>query len=749
MGIWLLLAVLAPLGATGCPTGMVAVGVLEGGGQVCEDFTELNGTIVLPGGVVLGKRVYQQTTDATWGGYQQSEVLQGSADLLARAMLRSGGEPDFDAVYAALPSLIQGWGAATGYAGQHTFVSSRGSTGQAIFDHLGDSGPWAGYPRPVNVIPKEEYSGATVHEGLVGGHLIIPHFTYTTPSARWELTIVPEADTDDNAEQAVFFRFVRVRDGNVTHTRYFDTYSYAPGYTTPPSAFYTALANHHAYWNTTWSKEGVMTVGVPSGVGEVLVDQAVHSLARDMVTRAGTWWPRYGVCGDPGGCAYGDPHNNGFPEIFTASMTAALEWGAFPYAAGVLDNYLRYYVRSNGRIHYRGLEMAQVGRILTVTAMYYRYTNDPRPLVTHFPKLEGLYLLLKARREQARARYVASDPRYGMPVGNDEADLFTNTVSGMKTELPFYSIATEMWRGVRDLGGVFVDVGRRENRSDIESRGAEMVGTAAPLRADLLNSLALSQNGTCWPYVAGGRVCDEVVAPSIRDAEPWRTYAEMLYSGALPDTIASAIADWNGNNSRMMRMGVLSGTGSDCCGNMIATFTSHGWSYGLLVLDRIPAYLLHMYTIATHGYTQGTWTAPEETSIQGYGMPYATAAQLSTPLNVKWALVFTDPSGWVWVARALPKAFALPVTVREATTPYGRISFTHRGDSLAVILPNTTSIPALLLRFTRCGGSTPSPSVNGRPVQNRFFNVATRTLTLPPSTHLHNASFPRAFEARC
>jgi hypothetical protein len=42
-----------------------------------------------------------------------------------------------------------------------------------------------------------------------------------------------------------------------------------------------------------------------------------------------------------------------------------------------------------------------------------------------------------------------------MPTGNDEADLFITTVGGgsdqPSTQLPFISIAAEMWRGFRDL----------------------------------------------------------------------------------------------------------------------------------------------------------------------------------------------------------------------------------------------------------------------------------------------------------
>ena len=44
---------------------------------------------------------------------------------------------------------------------------------------------------------------------------------------------------------------------------------------------------------------------------------------------------------------------DGFQDTFTSTATAALEWGMFPYARGVIDNWLRYYTRDNGMITYR------------------------------------------------------------------------------------------------------------------------------------------------------------------------------------------------------------------------------------------------------------------------------------------------------------------------------------------------------------------------------------------------------------
>ena len=50
-----------------------------------------------------------------------------------------------------------------------------------------------------------------------------------------------------------------------------------------------------------------------------------------------TYYGRYGVL--PG---YGIAFQSGFQDTFTATATAALEYGAFPYARGVIDNWLRY-----------------------------------------------------------------------------------------------------------------------------------------------------------------------------------------------------------------------------------------------------------------------------------------------------------------------------------------------------------------------------------------------------------------------
>ena len=85
------------------------------------------------------------------------------------------------------------------------------------------------------------------------------------------------------------------------------------------------------YWDQTLEDEGMMQLTLPDTAannGTWLVQQAVFSIVRSMISRDDTWHGRYGVL--PG---YGISLQDGFEDTFTASATAALEYGSFPYGA--------------------------------------------------------------------------------------------------------------------------------------------------------------------------------------------------------------------------------------------------------------------------------------------------------------------------------------------------------------------------------------------------------------------------------
>ena len=268
----------------------------------------------------------------------------------------------------------------------------------------------------------------------------------------YEMAVVPVA-AGTGYEQPVFVRFLQVnasaaKGDGPPGTLYFDTFAYVPSKCgsewmagcDASSNFFAAILDNYFVWNSTWEKEGIMTLDLPDARtdtdGELLTRQAVHALVLDMITRHGLEaWPRYGTL--PG---YDQPGigADGFQEIFTATMAASLEWGLHGYARTVLSNWLTYFVRADGSVLYRGLEMAQQGRMLTMIAQYYAFTQDSALLLDHLERVGGIAKMLLQRRAQALAAYNRSDPRYGMPTGNDEADLFWTTETGKPgTELPF------------------------------------------------------------------------------------------------------------------------------------------------------------------------------------------------------------------------------------------------------------------------------------------------------------------------
>ncbi len=138
-----------------------------------------------------------------------------------------------------------------------------------------------------------------------------------------------------------------------------------------------------------------------------------------MISRERTWHPRYGVL--PG---YGVTLQNGFEDVFTSTATAALEWGAFPYAKGVIDNWIRYYMRSSdAMIVYRAEELAQSGRMLTIFALYVSYTGDSELMLENFDKLRKHAQWLLYRFHMALELYPdAEDLRHGIIAGVDEGD---------------------------------------------------------------------------------------------------------------------------------------------------------------------------------------------------------------------------------------------------------------------------------------------------------------------------------------
>jgi hypothetical protein len=313
------------------------------------------------------------------------------------------------------------------------------------------AGPWDG--------TKQEYHFDTTQltpnntkAGLLGGFL---------PALRWSWALADggyaeqiafatpnstdEAPFDVSSEQPVWLRFVNVTaQGRLRYAHYVDTFEDYPIFCRNASApnaaagwspsqlecdgehaegFYSALLTFALYWNSTLETEQMMEVELPSH-GIDIGSFAKHSVVREMITRRDVYHPRYGVPPQ----AYGSRCCDGFQDVLVSGLAMYLDWGLYPTAKGIFDNYYTFYVRRHAKVMYRGPELAQYGRMLTQAAQLYRQTGETALLLKHSQKLVDISEMLIARRREAQ-KLPAHDPSHGLIRGQDESDVSALTLT--------------------------------------------------------------------------------------------------------------------------------------------------------------------------------------------------------------------------------------------------------------------------------------------------------------------------------
>lgn len=150
-----------------------------------------------------------------------------------------------------------------------------------------------------------------------------------------------------------------------------------------------------------------------------------------------------------------------------------------------------------------------------------------------------------------------------------------------------YWAFTDMGEVLQELGGVF-------DRPDLADHGSAMITKAAELLVAFRRSLQVTRAGLArnktnlcsFSFVAGGSSCSvadgtQSSALQARENEPWRSYSELVYSGALPEAFTAEYLEFAANHDKSMKGGMLSGTGPSCSGPQLQTFTFHNFGVGL------------------------------------------------------------------------------------------------------------------------------------------------------------------------
>ena len=701
---------------------------------VFEDFSRQTGHLLIVDahGVRLDlPKSLEPTADSPqlYLGHTLQEVINSPSDLLGDQILSRPGDPDYDEVASVFPPIRR--------MPAYAFVGTNATMDKVGFTYGGrspDFDPAAYYP-PIRQIRDQ----GKVWDGLVGGYLPVQRFVYPESPDRWTemIAFAPFRITNHNDRiQPVWYRIVHVESGAVKWVHYVDSYHPFPPRTGfDPKVFYRDLLDLSDGWRKTLAP--AMKIHVPD---ERLENMARFALVRDLMTRVGDF-PKYGAVDKD----YAGSEHDGFPDTFTVDTAAMLEWGLLDIAGRFIDNYLGKFVRDDGSILYRGPETGQYGRMLTVIAQYVNYGGDPALLVKRKSRIDGITYLLLALREKAK-QLPKQGPAYGMIAGWSEADACLDPDPPRYMQ-PYFSNSTEAARGFRDLGRVWVKIGRQTKSPERTAWGLRLIRESEELQADIQNAISrslLSVDGeTILPSIAGVKEPFHVVVP--RDpTDPqyrsYRAYMEMMYSGILTREQVSLIVQYRKNHhDTILAIPTAYGykTGD------LAGFLSYGHGFGLIQHGMTREALLLLYSVMAHQFTRGTWTAPETRPVflDDPAAPYCTPAELVVALMTRWMLVFDDPmADTVWIGKAMPRSWledGKTISGEGIPTKWGRLGFSieshlQQGKIVATLVLPSHQLEATTKIRLRTPGNVPLKSVrlNGNPWTN--FSAEEETITIPP-----------------
>jgi hypothetical protein len=720
VGDWTLMAVVQ----------LLAGDSAAGTAAVFEDVVSAKGSIEYVGvgkqGVLLTLPKSLEPTSVPEGtlfrGKTVGEIANIESDFLATDLLAGAGsaDPSYNDVAAALPPLRV-----------PSFVGTRHSDDKPTYDYGGFSDEI--YLDVGKLFPDIRAARARhdVGEGLIGGWLPVLRFVFPAGADRqFEETIFAEEAPGHFWTQPVWYRVLRVESGEVKEAHYYYHHLPFPPRKEPPaSAFFEALFHVHAVWKHDLNP--AMKIDVPDPRIAAL---CLRSFSLQMITRVEDH-PKYGY--PPlGGInvfgGYGYNNVDTFQDTFNSDVSAFMEWGMFDIAGRYIDDYFTNSVRNDGSIDTRGPEIGQYGKMLSVMGKYYALSNDSRLLRKYQKKLEAIVDLFYTLRKEAKDR-PTTDISYGIVRGWTEHDSSLK-IDPYRFMLPHYSNNAFASRGFRDLGGAWIEIGRKSSDKGLAAEGRRMLEEADAMKKDMDASIEKSidttQNPPYMPAVAGD-------TPTYGKA---RAYSELLESGLLTQDKAKIVLDhWAAHGGTAFG---LPRFGKDNVGG----FLDFGPAYVRLQFDAVREFILLYYAHMAHVYSPGTWTSVESAKMDGtVGGPYCTPSQDTIPIFTKWMLVFEDPNqDVVWLARATPREWLAPgkkIAVQSAPTRFGNISYEIHSAIDRGSVSATVDFPAGYKAATqlRCrvpeGKQIRSVTLNGEPWAK--FSAEQESILIPAGAKAH------------
>jgi hypothetical protein len=410
---------------------------------VREDLRSREGSLVFESSSGA-RRMLARTAEASmpegipYLGLALKEIGLSSPDLLADRLLQNG-DPDPEKVKSAAPPMAS---AEKNPRTWTTFVGTREAYDVTPVYRSGNTRTY----HPIQYSPelREALKKGQVYDGLVGGWMpavrkVIPISDHTY----WEVIVFGDVGPNKNKYIVhTWHRTALIEDGKIAKVVYGHSYpAYPPGREDPqPKEFYRALLAFAEYWD-----EQLHDFTPASLPQSVWIDMSKHSFAKELVTRPGGVYPKYGaVDRDYAGSEY-----DGFQDIFTSAIYTNMEWGRFETAHLFIDNYFTEYVDSKGMIDMRGPETAQFGMTLSLLARYFNYTRDRALIVKHRGKIEATAKLLGDMHDES-LQLPRENPAYGLIRGWSESDSCLTENPSLYWQ-PYYANSAFAARGFKDI----------------------------------------------------------------------------------------------------------------------------------------------------------------------------------------------------------------------------------------------------------------------------------------------------------
>src|SRR4029077_7440965 len=280
--------------------------------KVYEDLRTRDGSIVFVSSSgdsrELPKSAEASIAEGTpYFGLTLKEVSLAPADLLTDRLLKDGARAP-EALRSVAPPM------ASAEKNPRTWTTFVGTKEAYDVTSVYRSGRTRTY-HPIQYAPElhEVLNKGQLYDGLVGGWM--PAIRKVIPigdHAYWEVMVFCDVGVNRNKYIVhTWHRTARIEDGKVAKVVYGHSYpAYPPARQDPqPEEFYRALLDFSEYW------ERQLHDFAPAELAEnVWIDLSKHSFAKELMTRPGGIYPKYGaVDRDYAGSEY-----DGFQDVFTS-----------------------------------------------------------------------------------------------------------------------------------------------------------------------------------------------------------------------------------------------------------------------------------------------------------------------------------------------------------------------------------------------------------------------------------------------